>query len=173
MKPIDIIRIAVIVTLFPLATVLTGCDRVNDVRIFATFPGPPARSQLQNEFIEVMARYRATCWETTKDAGAFAEFDKTAWSFIACGVPGPRILVDFGASDRAAFASLSLTSSGFRSGPEMFGNLRSDIAKTFVAVVGAGSVEVVDGTVRGYAETLYEAAERRRVEQNPSSPPAL
>lgn len=167
------IRIAVIAALLPSAAVLSGCDRFNDTRIFVTFRAPSARSQLQDEFIEVMARYRATCWETAEDAGAFREFDKTAWSFIACGVPGLRIFVDFGSSDRSAFASLTLTSSGFRSEPEMFGNLRSDIASAFVAVVGADSVEVVDGTARGYTETLHEAVERRRVEQTPNSPPAL
>ncbi len=152
-----------------VALTIIGCDRFNDTRIFVIFQQPSARPEIREAFIKVVESRKATCWAVDDNAEAYSEFDANVWSFIACMDPKMG-WVHLGVSDGAAFARLHLTSSGFRSEPESFANLRSEITSAFAGVVGPDRIEVVDG-IMGYDESLYEAAERRRMTGGLDDPP--
>ncbi len=157
-----------IALLFLAAVVPMGCDRFNDSRIFVTFSDPAVRPQIEEVLTSVLAKRAPTCWEANENSQAFSEFDRKTWSCFACLDTKLGLWVDFGSSDGAAFANLRLTSSGFRSEPETFADLRSEIISAFIGVAGTDNVEVINGTVQEYTEDLHEAAEKRRVEQTPT-----
>ncbi len=149
-------------TALSLAALVSGCDRFNDARVFARFSDPAVQHQLRKVFVAPFSQGDTTCWTVGEDADAFAEFDRTVWSFVVCWDHETGIWASFGSCDGAAFANLQMTSSGLRSQPDAFVNLRSEIIDAFTGIVGADAVEVVDSPEPAYFEPLHEVAEQWR-----------
>ncbi len=145
-----------------LATLVSGCDRFNEARVFARFSDPAVQHQLRDVFLAPFSQSDLTCWTLPEDAEAFAEFDQTVWSFTTCWDRETGIWASFGSCDDAAFANLRKTSSGLRAQPKAFVNLRTEIIEAFTGIVGAAAVDVVDSPEPAYFEPLHEVAERWR-----------